>query len=180
MAAAGDWRGVAPFAARDGLVLAATAALWWFVIDAGDAGTWRAALNVLVALLTAGCGYLVHEWGHLLGCWARRSHVRMPTAITSVFLFNFDLGRNDRRQFNAMAAGGFIASIAFLALVSAAAPLHLLAGKLAAALVAIGVAATLIFEVPTAWRVFRGGALPRQGLAFVPRMGDPEKTPEKT
>lgn len=157
-----------PFVVRDGLLVAANLGLWAWVARVGHAaGAGPVALNILAGLMTVLTGYLVHEWGHLAGCWARGSAVRLPDSVASVFLFNFDVGRNDRRQFNAMAAGGFIASIAFVALLVLLVPRDFLAGKIALVLTVIGVIATLVLEVPTAWRVFRGGALPQQGPAFV-------------
>jgi hypothetical protein len=156
------------FLFRDGAIILATGALWAFVDGAG------VAFQVFVAVMTALCGYLVHEWGHLFGCWFRRSRVEIPARATSLFLFNFDVGCNDRRQFNAMAMGGFIASTVYVILLAMLLPLELLAGKVAMALAVIGVAATFIFEVPTAWRVFRGAPLPRQGPAFVSTLDTPK------
>ncbi len=101
----------------------------------------------------------------------------LPDRVTAVFLFNFDVGRNDRRQFNAMVMGGFAASIAFVILLVAVLPLNLLAGKIAMILTVIGVAATFIFEVPTAWRVFRGAPLPQQGPAFVSTSRESGRSP---
>lgn len=159
---------VLPFVLRDGAFVIATAVLWAVLLGMdGTAGPAIVALNVIVGLMTVVVGYLTHEWGHLLGCWSRGSVVRMPDRVTSAFLFNFDVGRNDRRQFNAMVAGGFIASIVFVVLLAAVLPLNLLAGKIAMGLTVIGVIATFVLEVPTAWRVFRGGAMPQQGPAFV-------------
>ena len=164
-------RALIAFAIRDSLLIAANLALWAGAVRAGDAGVWPITINILAGLMTALTGYLLHEWGHLAGCWARDSAVLIPDTPASMFLFNFDVGRNDRRQFNAMAAGGFIASLIFVTVVALVVPLHLLAGKIALGLSVIGVAATFILEVPTAWRVFRGGAIPQQGPAFVSGSG---------
>ena len=150
-----------PFLIRDGAIVAATLALWSLLPSPG------LALNIITGLMTVVAGYLAHEWGHLIGCWIRGSHVKMPERVTSVFLFNFDVGRNSREQFNAMAMGGFVASFVFVVLLAALVPLHTLAGKIAMILTVIGVIATFILEVPTAWRVFRGAPLPQQGPAFV-------------
>lgn len=164
-------RRVVPLLIRDLLLVAATLALWNGVLRAGDESATAIALNILAGLMTVLTGYLAHEWGHLLGAWSRNSVVQLPTRLTSTFLFNFDVGCNDRRQFNAMAAGGFVASIVFVVLLLILVPWNLLAGKIALSLTAIGVAATFILEVPTAWRVLRGAPLPSQGPAFVSTSG---------
>jgi hypothetical protein len=155
-------RALAGFIIRDGGFTLLTAASWLALLR--DPGS--VTLNVLVAAMTVVVGYLAHEWGHLIGAWSRRSVVVIPR-WTSPFLFNFDVVRNGRAQFNAMAMGGFVASLLFVVALAAFLPMHLLASKIAASLTAIGVLATFILEVPTAWRVFRGAPLPSQGPAFV-------------
>jgi hypothetical protein len=150
-----------PFFVRDSAFTALALALWAYL------PTQNLALHVVTGLMTVVVGYLIHEWGHLVGCWMRGSAVRMPDRITAVFLFNFDVQRNDRAQFNAMAMGGFLASIVFVVVLLAFVPLHTLAGKIAVVLTILGVIATFILEVPTAWRVFRGAPIPQQGPAFV-------------
>jgi hypothetical protein len=155
-------RNLPGFIVRDGGFTLLTVASWLLLVERGGG----MALNVVVGLMTVVAGYLAHEWGHLIGAWTRKSRVVIPK-WTSPFLFNFDVARNTNRQFNAMAMGGFIASIVFVVLIAATLPMHLLASKIAASLTVIGVIATLILEVPTAWRVFRGAPLPQQGPAFV-------------
>src|SRR6185503_20932246 len=110
------------FLVRDGAIAALTAALWLWLVAAGGG----VILQVATGLMTVVCGYLAHEWGHLLGCWFRGSAVQMPDRVTALFLFNFDVGRNDRRQFNAMAMGGFIASVVYVVVLVAVMPLDLL------------------------------------------------------
>ncbi len=156
-------RALLAFIVRDGSFTLLTAALWLLLLHRGGG----VALNVVVALMTVVAGYLAHEWGHLIGAWTRRSVVVIPPKWTSPFLFNFDVGRNTNRQFNAMAMGGFVASIAFVIAIAVLMPMHLLASKIAIGITVIGVIATLVLEVPTAWRVFRGAPLPQQGPAFV-------------
>ncbi len=155
-------RNLLAFIVRDGGFTLLTLAAWSLLLDRHGG----AALNIAAGLMTVVVGYLIHEWGHLIGAWSRRSVVVIPK-WTSPFLFNFDVGCNSREQFNAMAMGGFIASIVFVVAIAALLPMHLLASKIAATLTAIGVIATFILEVPTAWRVFRGAPLPQQGPAFV-------------
>ncbi|MGH8542002.1 MAG: hypothetical protein ACRETW_16045, partial [Stenotrophobium sp.] len=153
---------------RDSLLMAATAALWACTLHLGAAGgAWPKLLGVLTGLMTVLMGYLLHEWGHLIGAWASGSVVHLPDgALSSAFLFRFDTGRNSREQFLAMSAGGFIASFVVVAALVLALPRGMLASYIALGLTLLGVLATFILEIPPAWKVWRGGAMP-QGDAFV-------------
>ncbi|WP_028080111.1 hypothetical protein [Solimonas soli] len=132
--------------------------------DAASAWTWPAA--IATGLLIPLAGFLVHEWGHLLGALAARARVEYPPTPLAVFLFKFDVGRNDRRQFLAMANGGFAASLLFVALALALLRVRYHGDAIALALTALGVVATFVLEVPESLRVRRGGPLPT-GAAFV-------------
>jgi len=159
---------------RDAAVILVAVALWSLILRGllpGGAGS--VALAVLTAAVTLFCGFLAHEWGHLLGALAAGSVVELPAGpLQSVFLFRFDVGRNDGRQFCAMSLGGFIASILGVVFLVFVLPRGELATTLALALTALGVIATLVLEVPEFWRVFRGGPLPT-GAAYV--SGKPDR-----
>ncbi|MES0874661.1 hypothetical protein [Sinimarinibacterium thermocellulolyticum] len=131
----------------------------------GSAAHWPLAL--VAGALLALAGYLVHEWGHLLGALASRSRVELPDTVAAVFLFKFDVGANDRRQFLWMSAGGFAASAIVVALSLALLSFDRLADGIALVLTGLGVLATAVLELPPAWRVLRGAGLPQQGPAFV-------------
>ena len=78
-------------AARDLLIVAATLALWRQ--DAalrGAGGGIAVATAVATGIMTAVCGFVVHEWGHFLGALSSRSDVRIPSTPLSLFLFQFD------------------------------------------------------------------------------------------
>jgi hypothetical protein len=124
-------------------------------------------LSVLVAViagsLAAFAGYLVHEWGHLLGARVSRSVVRLPASPAEIFLFNFNSDRNSREQFLLMSCGGFLASALVIILFLAVLPFPSLASLVAFALTVAGVIATAVLEIPPFVRVLRGGALPRGG-----------------
>jgi hypothetical protein len=153
-------------AARDALILVATLALWRLDAKMRASGGLPALLvAALAGAMTAYCGYLVHEWGHLLGALSGRSVVHMPPSVFSVFLFQFDSDRNSREQFLRMSMGGFIASAAAIAVLWMALPLDACSGQIAMFLVVLGVVATFILEVPVAWRVARGAPIPR-GAAY--------------
>jgi hypothetical protein len=164
----GQWGRLARLAARDAAALALVAALWAVLL--GSAPEGRAAyvaLSVLCAVAVTGLGYLAHEWGHLLGAIAAGAAFELPErAFESPFLFRFDRDRSSRPQFFAMALGGFAASIATVVAFLLLLPEGRLATWLALALLALGVAATLVIEVPEFWRVWRGAPLP-DGAAFV-------------
>lgn len=154
-----------PHARRDLVILALTLVAWR--IDAsvrGGSAEWITA--TLAGTLTAICGYLFHEWGHLAAALASKSRVRLPERTSEIFLFNFDVDRNEPRQFTTMSLGGFLASaiaIVFLLLVL---PAGALATTISLTLVALGIIATAVLELPPFFRVLRGGPMPR-GLAYV-------------
>lgn len=153
---------------RDLLLSAIAALLWTCLLIAGGAdNTGMPFLQAVTGLMTVLPGYLLHEWGHLIGAWASGSRVQLPErAWRSVFLFRFDIGRNSREQFLAMSAGGFIASVLVVAFLLTFLPAHLLASHVALGLTLLGVLATFILEIPPAWRVYHGGPMP-DGSAFV-------------
>jgi len=152
-------------ACRDLAIVALTLAAWR--ADAAVRGTGAEWITAAAAgTLTAICGYLFHEWGHLAGAMVSRSEVRLPERAREVFLFNFDSDRNDARQFATMSSGGFLASAIAIAVLLVALPPGVLATKISLALVGLGVVATAVLELPPFFRVLRGGPLPR-GVAFV-------------
>jgi hypothetical protein len=153
-------------ALRDAGIVALTLALWR--VEAGlrgEAGAAPAAAGLLAGTLTAVCGFLLHEWGHLLGARLGRGAVHPPRSPLSPFLFRFDSDRNGRGAFLAMSLGGFAASALGVAVLLAALPRDALVGQLALALTGLGVVATVVLELPPFWRVLRGGPIPR-GAAY--------------
>jgi hypothetical protein len=108
---------------------------------------------------------LAHEWGHLAGARLGGALVHPPERAATVFLFNFDSDRNDRRAFLWMSCGGFLASALGLALLLAVLPLAALAGRVALGLALLGVLATAVLELPPFFRVARCGPIPR-GLGY--------------
>jgi hypothetical protein len=88
--------------------------------------------------------------------------------VTSTFLFFFDVGANDRRQFLAMSLGGFAASAIALPVLFERLPAGALSSWVAMGLAAAGLVATLVTELPPFFRVMRGAPLPR---GFVYRDG---------
>lgn len=167
----GQWNRFAALLLRDLLVIAATLAAWHFYrpMTPGTAGAIGTGIGV--ALMTVLVGYLVHEWGHLLGAWIGGSGFELPaTPFETFFLFRFDAARSSRPQFFVMALGGFAASLLMVGLLVAVLPRGVLASWIALTLTALGVLATFIIEVPEFWRVARGGPIPN-GAAFVQHPG---------
>ena len=144
---------------RDVVVLVATLALWRW---SRELDAVHGALAIPVAILAgasaAVSGFLLHEWGHLLGALAGGSAVEYPSTIRSIFLFKFG-DSNGRHQYLWMSGGGFAASIAVIIALAFTLTFHALADWIAIALVVAGVIATFILELPPAWRVFRGAAV---------------------
>jgi hypothetical protein len=163
---------------RDAAVIAATLAIWRVdaVLREGAQGTAALAVAALAGVMTAYSGYLVHEWGHLLGALSAGSVVHRPERVFSIFLFQFDSDRNDRRQFLRMSMGGFAASAVSIVLLTLTLPLHAWSGTIAISLVMLGVIATFILEVPVAWQVGRGAPIPR-GVAYRSSADAPAATP---
>jgi hypothetical protein len=142
---------------RDLAILVATLMGWHAYGQMTDPhSTAGVAAAVAVGVATVICGFLGHEWGHLLGALARGGRVDLPTGLfASVFLFQFDLKRNTREQFLAMSMGGFIASALIVALLLVILPFDTLAARVALVLTSLGVLATFVIEIPGAWRVYR-------------------------
>ena len=154
-------------AARDVLFVALTLAVWRLDAEARATGSALEWLTAPVAgALTAIAGYLFHEWGHLAAARISGATVRLPERASEIFLFNFHSDRNTPRQFLTMSMGGFIASAISIVFLLFVLPLDTLAGKLALALVGLGVLATAILELPPFFKVMRGAPLPR-GTAYV-------------
>src|SRR5262245_38294640 len=155
--------------ARDVALVALTLAFWGAdTALRGGPGVLPVLVGVLTGVLTAISGYLVHEWGHLLAARASGSVVHFPERLSSTFLFFFDVGRNDRRQFLAMSLGGFAASAISVPILLALLPAGAIASWVAYVLILLGVVATLATELPPFFRVWRGARLPR---GFVYRDG---------
>ena len=148
---------------RDAALIALAVAVWWWSLQSPDA--WGPA--ILAALMTVIGGYLLHEWGHLLGALYKRCAIELPaTPFQSFFLFRFYREGNSREQFVSMVLGGFISSFLTVLALLILLPKDALATTLALTLTGLGVLATFIIEVPEFWRVWRGGPMP-SGAAFI-------------
>lgn len=150
------------FFVRD-LVLLGLCVLVWQVnlSEAAAANTFVAvACSLIAVILTVLASYEVHEWGHLSGAVLTGSAVHAPNRLIHQFLFHFDGKANDRRQFVGMSIGGLAASLVALAILLLVLPLGTWTAKIIIALVGIGIVATFAREVPEAWRVHRGIAVP--------------------
>jgi len=158
-------------AARDGGLLALALGVWAADARVADATVAGAVLALLAGGLAVLCAFLVHEWGHWLGGRLAGATLHPPERWTSPFLFHFDPERSGRRAFLALSGGGFAASVAAVGVLAAAVPWQGLAGRVTLVGVALGVAATLVLEVPVAWRVARGAPLPRGGVYRSPGGG---------
>jgi hypothetical protein len=157
------------FVVRDSVLLILCVLLWQYTLQQMPelSGWLSIPLQIGVALLTTLVGFLVHEWGHLLGALAYRGKVHAPHRWYELFLFHFDGRSNNARQFIAMSVGGFVASGLVVVALLSLLPLGTLAGILALAFGALGVLATFVLEFPTTWRVMRGGPLP-SGFVYEP------------
>ena len=159
----GQWSRLWMLVARDAAVIGFT--LWLWSLALAQPSSWP--LGSAVAVLTALCGYLLHEWGHLFGALYKRCVFELPpTPFSSPFLFRFDREQNSRPQFFGMALGGFVSSILTVLFLLIVLPWNLLPSQLTLALTGLGVLATLVIEVPEFLRVWHGAPIPN-GAAFV-------------
>lgn len=133
--------------------------------EAGGALHWIAI--AAVAVTTFLVNYFCHEWGHLLGAKLAGGTCHPANTLKTFYLFHFDTRHSTVRQFLAMAAGGLVASTLLLALWLVVLPLHTAAGIATIALIALGYLATLVTELPVAWRIARGAPMPH-GALFEP------------
>ena len=165
--------------ARDALITAACACLWWLDIRGELAGAGGAIVSVLAGLSTGVLAFVAHEWGHAMGSKLSGATIYFTDSITSPFLFFFDTGASTKNQFVAMSMGGYAASA--LALVAALVwlPRDQLSGQVGLAIVGLGIVATLAAEVPTTIRVARGGPMPR-GYVYRAAPPSPTKGPKNT
>jgi hypothetical protein len=169
-----QWNRFFAFLLRDGLIILVVVALWMATLRIGKPhDLWSVALHLATGLLTVFVAYLLHEWGHLIGAWIAGGYFVLPATVAeTLFLFRFDNVRNSRAQFISMSLGGFASSILAVAFLVIALPWNLLASWIALGLVAAGVLATFIIEVPMFLGVVRGGPMPT-GDAFVSPPGTP-------
>lgn len=149
-------------ALRDSLFALTTVLLWQYSHQLDAAGSaYRLPIAFLAGVMIPICGFLGHEWGHLIGAWIGRAKVHMPASVWTIFLFDFKPAENTREQFMSVSYGGFIASGLIVALLLVILSFDVLADQIALGLTVLGVLATFVLEIPPAWRVYRGGQLPQ-------------------
>ncbi|MGB1698755.1 MAG: hypothetical protein ACPHRO_02295, partial [Nannocystaceae bacterium] len=86
---------------RDTLIVALTVGVWSTTSQQPEAATpWW--LSVIAGLLLGVSGFLLHEWGHLLGSRWSGGRAVPARSLRSIFLFAFDVERSSPRQFLAM------------------------------------------------------------------------------
>ena len=108
---------------RDLLLVGLTLALWRADASLRDTTTLLSVtVAVAAGVFAAISGYLVHEWGHLIGARLSGGIVHFPRRVTSTFLFYFDTKNSERHQFLSMSLGGFAASAVVTPLLIAVLP----------------------------------------------------------
>lgn len=144
---------------RDAVIWLSGACVWWSLLQAGDGA--HVVHHVVAGVMAVAAAATLHEWGHLAGALATGSVVHFPNRVLTLLLFDFDIARNNRRQFIWLGMGGYIGSLIGAGLLFLALPAGVLASQIAWAGVALGTLATFVIEVPATIRVMRGGELPR-------------------
>jgi len=104
--------------------------------------------GVIAGVLVGVSGYLLHEWGHLLGAVLAGSTVQPGRSLASGFLFSFDSQANTRRQFVALSLGGWLATALVLWGVYALLPDGLFASRVARGFVSGNVLLVVLIEIP--------------------------------
>ena len=168
-------------ALRDAVFLAVAVALWQLAAQRTAADDVLADFaGLLLGLAVGAGGYLLHEWGHLLGAFATRSRVAAPETLWSPFLFSFDSKQNDLRQFGVMSAGGFAATALVIFAFYSYLPDGLLATRIARGVVLVGAFLTVVIELPLVGYALLGRGLPpvENGIHRRVRAARPERRPE--
>lgn len=115
-------------------------------------------LSVIAAYITG--SYLTgvfHEWGHFTGARVSGSRSPIVRKPKGIFMFGFDMEKNDSRQFLSMSLGGPIANWLLVLLVLVLMPLDTI-GRIALLAVVFGRAvAVCLFELPVVKAVYEGG-----------------------
>ena len=158
---------VGRLAQRDALIVLAALSLWaaadtWYVSTGLGLAAVLSALDG--AIVGAGVGLLVHEWGHFAG--ARLAGGIAPTGeFKKIFpIFDFDMQRSGSGPFRAMSVGGNLAHWSWVLILALLLPLDtpgrtsLFAGALGLAVFASTT------ELPVIWRAW-GGASPIESFA---------------
>jgi len=161
------------FAIRDGLLIALT--LLVSVLDRMELPHVATAIAIVTGELVPVVGFLLHEWGHLLGTWMSGSVAHAPSTLMAFFLFHYDVSKSTRAQFLAMSLGGYMATFFVVLGLIAWVDLSRLSGMIALVLSVLGIGVTVALELPTTWRVWRGDALPTGGV-YVGEPNANEKT----
>ncbi len=134
---------------RDAVIVGLTAWIWHLAAGASADAGFRGDFAGVIAGVTIGlCGYLLHEWGHLLGAVVAGSSVQPGRSLASGFLFSFDSQANSRRQFVVLSLGGWTATALVLWGVYAWLPDGLFASRVARGFVAGNALLVVLIEIP--------------------------------
>lgn len=164
----------ARFALRDATLVAVAALVWWIAAHAsGGAGPVSDFTGVVAGLLVGATGFVLHEWGHLVGALVTGSAVRGNANLRSSFLFSFDAKRNSLRQFLVMSVGGFVVTGLLVWAFYTFLPDHLLASRVARGVVLFQAFLGVVLELPLVALALAKGAIPEQAAVKVRAPGAP-------
>jgi len=122
----------AKFAARDLGIVASALFVWWLLADrSAGSGPVSDFTGFVAGLLLGSTGFVLHEWGHLLGAFATGSAVEPNRKLAALFTFRFDALENSLKQFLIMSVGGFLVTAAIVWSFHVYLPDHLLASRVA-------------------------------------------------
>jgi hypothetical protein len=134
---------------RDAVIVGLTALIWWVGAASSAVPGMRGDFAGVLAGFTVGLsGYLVHEWGHLIGAGIAGSSVKPARSLASGFLFSFDSRSNTQRQFIALSLGGWIATALAMGAVYGLLPAGLFASRVACGVVTANALLVVVVEMP--------------------------------
>jgi len=120
------------FAARDTLILALAAGLWWLLAArSAQPNTLADFSGFVVGMMLGITAFVLHEWGHVVGAFLSGSTMTVNQNLLSPYIFSYDSPHNSLRQFVIMSIGGFVVTAAIVAGYYLGLPDELLASRVA-------------------------------------------------
>jgi len=157
------------FALRD-LAIVMTTILVWHFAAAASAGSGPASdlAGVVAGFLVGASGFVLHEWGHVVGAVVAGAAIHPNSHLKSGFLFSFDTEKSSLMQFLVMSVGGFLVTGALLWLVYGILPDALFATRVARGLALFLTSLTVLLEFPLVAIALIKGRAPAQAAVLDP------------
>ena len=155
-----DWQRFKGAATIHGIAALALFLLWaaadaWY----GTTGLMIASMISVIMALVAGSwlASIIHEWGHFAGARLAGSYSPIVPEVRGIFMFGFNMEKNNRNQFLAMSMGGPIANWLFVIAIFSFIPMDNLGRAALLAMAFARAVSVCIFELPIINNVMNGG-----------------------